>query len=81
MKSAKKGLLLTVCALALVVASVFGTLAYLTSEDTVTNTFTVGKVAINLDEALANPDGTLVDNGVTRVKENSYKLLPVHTYN
>ena len=33
-----------------------------------------------LDEAKANPDGTLVE-GADRVKGNAYKLLPGHTYN
>ena len=80
MKTKSKILLLTLCAVALVAASVLGTLAYLTSQDTVTNTFTVGKVAIKLDEAKANPDGSLVPNA-ERVKANSYKLLPGHTYN
>ena len=74
-----KALLVVACALLLVAASVFGTMAYLTSTDTVTNTFTVGKVAIKLDEAKVNPDGSLVENA-DRVKANSYKLLPGHTY-
>lgn len=73
--------LMTVLALVLVIAmSVAGTYAYLTSQDTVTNTFTVGNVQIKLDEAKANPDGSLVANA-DRVKANSYKLLPGHTYN
>ena len=73
--------LMTVLALVLVIAmSVAGTYAYLTSQDTVTNTFTVGNVAIKLDEAKANPDGSLVQ-GADRVKANSYKLLPGHNYN
>lgn len=72
-------------ALALVLVMVFGatlggTFAYLTSTDEVVNTFTVGNVQIKLDEAKANPDGTLVPNA-DRVKANSYKLLPGHTYN
>ena len=72
--------LMTVLALVLVVAmSVAGTYAYLTSADKVVNTFTVGDVQIKLDEAKANPDGTLVPN-TDRVKANSYKLLPGHTY-
>ncbi len=75
-----KALLVVACALLLVAASVFGTMAYLTSTDTVTNTFTVGKVNIKLDEAKANPDGSLVANA-DRVQANSYKLLPGHTYN
>ena len=80
MKTRSKALLLTLCAVLLVAATIFGTMAYLTSTDTVTNTFTVGKVNIKLDEAKANSDGTLVE-GADRVKANSYKLLPGHTYN
>lgn len=80
MKTKKKALLMTLCAVMLVVASVMGTMAYLTSTDEVVNTFTVGNVQIKLDEAKANADGTLVPNA-DRVKANSYKLLPGHTYN
>lgn len=78
MKTKSKALLLTLCAVLLVAASVMGTMAYLTSNDTVTNTFTVGKVAIKLDEANVGTDGKVID--ATRVKENSYKLLPGGTY-
>lgn len=80
MKARSKALLLALCAVLLVAATIFGTMAYLTSTDTVTNTFTVGKVNIKLDEAKANPDGSLVANA-DRVKANEYKLLPGHTYN
>lgn len=80
MKTAKKAMLMTLCAIILVVATVFGTMAYLTSTDEVINTFTVGNVAIKLDEAKVDTDGSLVE-GADRVKENSYKLLPGHTYN
>lgn len=77
----KKKILVACLCVALAVLTVAGTtLAYLTSKDTVTNTFTVGKVAIKLDEAKANTDGTLVE-GAARVKANSYKLMPGHTYN
>jgi len=79
MKTKSKALLLTLCAVLLVTASVLGTMAYLTSTDEVQNTFTVGQVSIKLDEAKANTDGTLVE-GADRVKANSYKLLPGHTY-
>ena len=72
--------LMTVLALVLVIAmSVAGTYAYLTSTDTVKNTFTVGDVQIKLDEAKANTDGTPVQ-GADRVKANEYKLLPGHKY-
>ncbi len=80
MKTAKKAMLMTLCAIILVVATVFGTMAYLTASDEVVNTFTVGSVKITLDEAKANTDGSLVE-GADRVKANGYKLLPGHTYN
>ena len=79
MKTARKVLILALCAVLLVSISVMGTMAYLTSQASVTNTFTVGKVAIKLDEAKANADGTLVQ-GADRVDANSYKLLPGQTY-
>lgn len=79
MKTKSKALLMTLCAVLLVAASVLGTMAYLTSQDTVTNTFTVGSVAITLDEAKVDTDGTPVANA-NRVKNNSYKLLPSKTY-
>ena len=79
MKKTSKALLLTICAVLLVAASVMGTVAYLTSTDKVQNTFTVGKVAIKLDEAKVGTDGTPVE-GADRVKENGYKLLPGHAY-
>lgn len=79
MKTKSKALLLTLCAVLLVAASVMGTMAYLTSTDTVENTFTVGNVKITLDEAKVNTDGTLV-TPAERVKANEYKLLPGHTY-
>lgn len=79
MKTTRKVVLTLVCAILLVAATIMGTMAYLTSTDEVVNTFTVGKVAIKLDEAKANTDGTPVQ-GTDRVKANTYKLLPGHTY-
>lgn len=74
MKTKSKALLLTLCAVLLIAASVLGTMAYLTSTDTVTNTFTVGNVEIKLDETdVTNPTGS-------RVQANSYKLMPGTTY-
>ena len=78
MKTKSKALLMTLCAVLLVAASVLGTMAYLTSTDEVENTFTVGNVKITLDEAKVNADGTV--NGNERVKGNEYKLMPGHTY-
>lgn len=60
--------------------SVAGTLAYLTSTTgEVKNTFTVGKVAITLDEAKVTADGAVVPDAA-RVTENEYKLMPGHSY-
>lgn len=76
MKTRSKALLLTLCAVLLVTASVLGTMAYLTSTDEVKNTFTVGSVAITLDE-------TDVDDSTPnaeRDQANSYKLMPGHSY-
>lgn len=76
MKTRSKALLLTLCAVLLVAASVLGTMAYLTSTASVENIFTVGSVAITLDE-------TDVDNSTAdanRDQANSYKLMPGHTY-
>ena len=76
MKTTKKALLFTFCAVLLVVASVLGTMAYLTSSETVTNTFTVGNVKITLDEAKVNLDGTYVTNKDDRTEDgNKYHLL------
>lgn len=79
MKTKSKALLLTLCAVLLVAASVLGTMAYLTSSAEVKNTFTVGKVEIKLDEAKVTADGIPVE-GAARVTENSYKLMPGNTY-
>ena len=74
-----KVLITALCAVLLVIVSVLGTLAYLTSQDEVVNTFTVGKVNISLDEAAVNADGTEIA-GADRVKENNYHLIPGQTY-
>ena len=86
-----KKTLTVLLALVLVIAmSVAGTMAYLTSTDTVTNTFTVGKVQITMDEAdvneygqKLNADGNVAqenDTLATRVDKNTYKLIPGHEY-
>lgn len=83
-KTKTKALLMSLCAVLLVAASVLGTMAYLTDSKDVKNTFTVGNVAIKLDEAKVDDMGNLVKNQdgtlVNRVTENDYKLLPGHTY-
>lgn len=77
MKKTSKALLLSLCAVLLVTASVLGTMAYLTSQDQVVNTFTVGNVAITLDEKDVD-NSTFGEND--RDKANAYKLMPGHNY-
>lgn len=80
MKTKSKALLMTLCAVLLVAASVLGTMAYLTSTTgPVTNTFSIGKIAITLDEAKVDLDGVAV-TPATRDNGNAYKLVPGHTY-
>ena len=83
MKTKKKilvALALVGCAILLVAGSIAGTMAYLKSTPgTVTNTFTVGKVVITLDETKVDEYGVAVE-GAARVTANSYKLIPGHTY-
>ena len=76
MKTRSKVLSLVLAGTLVVSAGMFGTLAYLTDEDTVTNTFTVGNVQITLDETDVDDSTPNVD----RDRENSYKLLPGKTY-
>ncbi len=81
MKKSMKALLLSLCAIVLVVASVMGTLSYLTSTDEVVNTFTVGAVTITLDETKVDVHGVaLTGEQAGRGDANSYKLMPGHTY-
>lgn len=79
MKSKKKVLVTLLCAALLVFASVMGTMAYLTDTKAVNNTFTVGSVAITLNEADVDEYGVPID-GADRVIENEYKLIPGHKY-
>ena len=79
MKKAKKALLLALCAVLLVGATIAGTVAYLTSTtQEVKNTFTAGNVTITLDEAPVDLYGEVVTGD--RRTENKYKLIPGHTY-
>lgn len=75
MKKTKVLLTLT-CAVLLVAASVMGTLAYLTSQDTVVNCFSVGSVSLSLDEQDVD-DST---PNAERDKANAYHLMPGHEY-
>ncbi len=89
MKTKSKAVVLTLCAVLLVVASVMGTMAYLTSKDSVNNTFTVGKVKLTLDETkvdeygekyLDSDDSSVSESSAVKVQANTYNLVPGHTY-
>ena len=89
MKKMYKAMLLVLCAILLVAGSVMGTLAYLKAQTgPVKNTFTVGNVAITLDEAKVNEYGVKDgDNRITAATTangdavgNTYKLIPGHEY-
>lgn len=77
-KKAKKVVALLLCAVLLVVGSVTGTMAYLTSHAKVVNTFTVGNVTITMDEAAVDEYGKATtgrdSDGV------QYKLIPGNKY-
>ena len=78
-KKILKVLALVACAVLLVVGSIAGTLAYMTSKTgTVKNTFTVGNVSITMDEA--NVDEYGVPTSGRTAEGNEYKLIPGHTY-
>lgn len=80
MNKMKKFALIAVCAALLVCVTIGATVAWLTAQsDEVTNTFTVGKVAITLDEKKVTENGVPVE-GAARVTANSYKLLPGSQY-
>ena len=79
MNKTKKILALVLSVFMLVAISVVGTVAYLTSTDTVNNTFTVGNVTITLDETDVDTAG-VPEEGADRVMENDYHLIPGHEY-
>lgn len=79
MKKTKKILALALAAVMLVCTTVAATVAYLTANTgVVNNTFTVGSVAIDLDEADVDVYGVRTQN--PRDKANIYKLIPGHEY-
>ena len=66
----KKTIAIIALVVLVAVASVLGTMAYLTSTAKVENTFTMGDVKIKLDETnVNNPEGD-------RVTENDYEVYP-----
>ena len=76
---------LTLAAIALVVATVFTTIAYLTASSAVSNTFTVGNVNIAMYESAVDANGKALPDTDTHghMKDsdgNNYHLLPGTTY-
>lgn len=85
MRTKTKALALALCAVLLVVSTVFVTMAFLTDEDSVKNTFTFGQVGISLDEADVDANGVIEAGGNRgstegRLQENEYHLIPGHFY-
>ena len=79
MRTKGKALLVVLCVASVLIASAFGTMAYLTDDTGMTNTFTVGSVEITLDEAKVDEYG--VKDGDFRIATgNTYKLIPGRTY-
>lgn len=78
MKKKKQVLLTMICALLLAVTSLLGTIAYLTSTASITNTFTIGQIDITLDETIVNKDGQPIDaQGNIVIDENNYEKTAV----
>ena len=84
MKSKKIGLI-AVCAVLVLAASVFGTIAYLTdTTETVQNTFTIGTLLDDSDEFVlkeheatdADNDGVYTLSETSEVDGNTYTVLP-----
>lgn len=77
MNSKLRRILLTVCSAALLVCVTVGaTVAYLTSTDEVVNTFTVGNVAITLDEVDTDVYGAKAQK-VTNPEDGTVTKVPV----
>ena len=75
----KKLIALVVCLTMLAIALIGGTMAYFTDDEEQTNTFTVGKVEISLDETQIDADGVTAGNQKT-TESNAYKLIPGREY-
>lgn len=83
MKTRSKALLLILCAMLLLIASALGTVAYLTVQDTVKNTFSVGQVKMTLNdggEGSAGKRSMRARSTGAPVDENDHILMPGHTY-
>ena len=81
MRKSKKQIVMAAAACAMMgVMAIGGTMAYLTDSETATNTFTVGKEAITLDETKVNSNGLPPIGPEQRVSANAYHLLPGQSY-
>lgn len=84
MRNQTKLLLIIVCAVLIVACGIMSTLAFLTDRESVTNTFTVGDVQIEVDESVVTPDGEPEFDGngnpVREQQGNEYHLVPGKTY-
>lgn len=78
MRRVIKVITVIVALILLISAAVLTTVAFLTADDSVTNTFTAGKVALTLDESKVDEYG--VKSGNERVTDNQYRLIPGNTY-
>lgn len=74
-----KPLVLALCAVLLVAATILGTVAYLQDTAEVVNTFTVGNVHLKLDEAVVDENGETQGDERTE-SGNAYHLIPGQTY-
>lgn len=75
MRLTRKTIVLAIALLAIITTSVFGTIAYLTDTAEVTNTFTIGKVDITVDETVVDKDGVPVKDGNPVVDEKGNPKL------
>ncbi len=75
-KSPVTGIALALVLVLLLGCGIGGTIAWLTAEsEEVTNTFAVGKIAIDLNEHELGDDGELTEK-TTKVNNNDYKVVP-----
>lgn len=80
-----KPLLLSAAAIMLVVATVFATMAYMTSSAAVSNVFTVGNVKLHMFESKVDQNGDVTQaldpsTGMKPADTNSYHLVPGANY-
>ena len=87
----KKSLIMLLSAMLVIATAAMGTIAYLTDSKSVTNTFTVGNVIIDVDETVVDENGDPVDadedgtaDRTTDDQEggegNEYHLIPGEDY-